>query len=403
MSSNRGQDIIKKVVKDCKIMIEDKKGFTAKELESLAESLQKDMQKDIPNSITENEKYQALYNSANEFYNNIIKLSQTSTQSLNAFSKFSKNKNNDIGSMTSGYEARTIRLRLAYLSAFKFAEYVHRYLKQPLSKALVVVDGDDGTPYTVEISLIDLVKASGSAGNIHLEWISQLGDKKELSELSKEAALLVEQKENVKNLRKAYSFVQNNMRYVEQTRKEVKNGKEVEITGGQYYIKLYNKNNDWRTYNIINQGDLKEAYAAALMRQHQDNITDLGEKVDYICLPDIQGDTSDKHKEDRILASEFFHNYIALVNNKGALLGEDIILDNKIQYAVKAADATMPKLGQYIRAAQAILALEDNLEEGIKAYFDKETNKKVALRNKLVETEIKAVTDALESTWNSNT
>ena len=139
------------------------------------------------------------------------------------------------------------------------------------------------------------------------------------------------------------------------------------------------------------------------MRQHQDNITDLGEKVDYICLPDIQGDASDKYKEDRILASEFFHNYIALVNNKGALLGEDIILDNKIQYAVKAADATMPKLGQYIRAAQAILALEDNLEEGIKAYFDKETNKKVALRNILVETEIKAVTDALESTWNSNT
>ena len=402
MGSSRGQDIIKKVVKDCKIMIEDKKGFTAKELESLAESLQKDMQKDIPNSITENEKYQALYNSANEFYNNIIKLSQTSTQSLNAFSKFSKNENNDIGSMTSGYEARTIRLRLAYLSAFKFAEYVHRYLKQPLSKALVVVDGDDGTPYTVEISLIDLVKATGSAGNIHQEWIPQLGDKTELSKLSKEAAL-GEQKDHVKKLRKAYSFVQNNMRYVEQTRTKIKDGKEVKITGGQYYIKLYNNNNDWRTYNIINQGDLKEAYAAALMRQHQDNITDLGKKVDNICLPDIKGDESDKYKEDRILASEFFHNYIALVDNKGALLGEDIILEDNIQYAVKAADATMPKLGQYIRAAQAILKSQNNLQQGIDTYFDKEKHKKIALRNKLVETEIKAVTDALESTWNSNT
>ena len=392
MSSSSGKDVIKKVVKDCKIMIEDKKGFTTKELESLAESLQKDMQKDIPNSITENEKYQALYNSANEFYNNIIKLSQTSTQSLNAFSK---NKSNDIDSMTSGYEARTIRLRLAYLSAFKFAEYVHRYLGQHLSKALVVVDGDDGTPYTVEISLIDLVKATGSAGHIHQEWISQLGDKKNLSELSKEAAL-GEQKDHVKKLRKAYSFVQNNMRYVEQTRTKIKDGKEVEVTGGQYYIKLYNNNNDWRTYNIINQGDLKEAYAAALMRQHQDNITDLGEKVDYICLPDIQGDASDKYKEDRILASEFFHNYIALVDNKGALLGEDIMLDN-IQYAVKAAGATMPKLGQYIRAAQAILASKDNLEEGIKEYFDKEKDKKIALRNKLVETVTKDIEDALDS------
>lgn len=401
MGSSRGQDIIKKVVKDCKIMIEDKKGFTVKELESLAGSLQKDIKKDMFKDITENEKYQALYNSANEFYNNIIKLSQTSTQSLNAFSK---NKNNHIGSMTSGYEVRTIRLRLAYLSAFKFAEYVHQYLGQPLSKALVVIDGDDGKPYTVEISLIELVKAAGSAGHIHQEWVKDIigvSKTKTVEELSKEAAFK-EQDDHLKKLRKAYSFVQNNMRYVEQTRTKRRDGKEVEVTGGQYYIKLYNNNNDWRTYNIINQGDLKEAYAAALMRQHQDNITDLGEKVDYICLPDIQGDTSDKYKEDRILASEFFHNYIALVNNKKALLGEDIILKD-VQYAVKAADATMPKLGQYIRAAQVILASKDNLEKGIKAYFDKETNKKAALRNKLVETEIKAVTDALESTWNSNT
>ena len=401
MGSSRGQDIIKKVVKDCKIMIEDKKGFTVKELESLADSLQKDIKKDMFKDITENEKYQTLYNSANEFYNNIIKLSQTSTQSLNAFSK---NKDNGIGSMTSGYEVRTIRLRLAYLSAFKFAEYVHQYLGQPLSKALVVIDGDDGKPYTVEISLIELVKAAGSAGHIHQEWVKDIigvSETKTVEELSKEAAFK-EQDDHLKNLRKAYSFVQNNMRYVEQTRIKKRDGKEVEVTGGQYYIKLYNNNNDWRTYNIINQGDLKEAYAAALMRQHQDNITDLGEKVDNICLPDIQGDASDKYKEDRILASEFFHNYIALVNNKKALLGEDIILKN-VQYAVKAADATMPKLGQYIRAAQAILASKDNLEEGIKEYFDKEQDKKVALRNKLVETEIKAVTDALESTWNSNT
>ena len=401
MGSSRGQDIIKKVVKDCKIMIEDKKGFTVKELESLADSLQKDIKEDMFKDITENEKYQALYNSANEFYNNIIKLSQTSTQSLNAFSK---NENNGIGSMTSGYEVRTIRLRLAYLSAFKFAEYVHQYLGQPLSKALVVIDGDDGKPYTVEISLIELVKAAGSAGHIHQEWVKDIigvSETKTVEELSKEAAFK-EQDDHLKKLRKAYSFVQNNMRYVEQTRTKIKDGKEVEVTGGQYYIKLYNNNNDWRTYNIINQGDLKEAYAAALMRQHQDNITGLEEKVDYICLPDIQGDTSDRYKEDRILASEFFHNYIALVDNKGALLGEDIMLEG-VQYAVKAAGATMPKLGQYIRAAQAILASKDNLEEGIKEYFDKEKIKKVALRNKLVETEIKAVTDALESTWNYNT
>ena len=398
MSTIDEKDVLKQVVKDCKIMIEDESGFTHDELDNLAKSLVVDMQEAISEDIKNNGIYQALYNSANEFYNNIIKLNQTSIDSLSHFSA------NNIGSMTTGYEARTIRLRLAYLSAFKFAEYVHQYLGQPLSKALVVIDGDDGKPYTVEISLIELVKAAGSAGHIHQKWVKDIigvSETKTVEELSKEAAFK-EQDDHLKKLRKAYSFVQNNMRYVEQTRTKIKDGKEIEVTGGQYYIKLYNNNNDWRTYNIINQGDLKEAYAAALMRQHQDNITDLGEKVDHICLPDIQGDASDNYKEDRILASEFFHNYIALVDNKGALLGEDIMLKD-VQYAVKAADATMPKLGQYIRAAQAILASKDNLEEGIKEYFDKEKIKKVALRNKLVETEIKAVTDALESTWNYNT
>ena len=398
MSTIDEKDVLQQVIKDCKIMIEDESGFTHDELNNLATSLVADMQKAITKDIKGNGIYQALYNSANEFYNNIIKLNQTSIDSLSHFSA------NNIGSMTTGYEARTIRLRLAYLSAFKFAEYVHQYLGQPLSKALVVIDGDDGKPYTVEISLIELVKAAGSAGHIHQEWVKNIigvSETKTVEELSKEAAFK-EQDDHLKNLRKAYSFVQKNMRYVEQTRIKVKDGKEKEVTGGQYYIKLYNNNNDWRTYNIINQGDLKEAYAAALMRQHQDNITGLEEKVDYICLPDIQGDTSDRYKEDRILASEFFHNYIALVDNKGALLGEDIMLKG-VQYAVKAAGATMPKLGQYIRAAQAILASKDNLEEGIKEYFDKEKIKKVALRNKLVETEIKAVTDALESTWNYNT
>ena len=383
MSSNRGQDIVKKVVKDCKVMIKDKKGFTVKELESLADSLQKDIKKDMFKDITENEKYQALYNSANEFYNNIIKLSQTSTQSLNAFSK---NKDNGIGSMTSGYEVRTIRLRLAYLSAFKFAEYVHQYLGQPLSKALVVIDGDDGKPYTVEISLIELVKAAGSAGHIHQKWVKDIigvSETKTVEELSKEAAFK-EQDDHLKKLRKAYSFVQNNMRYVEQTRTKIKDGKEIEVTGGQYYIKLYNNNNDWRTYNIINQGDLKEAYAAALMRQHQTKIRGL----DSICQTNNRNEIN--------LASVFFHSYIAQVDNKEALLGEDIMLDD-IQYAVKATNAQLPSLAQYIRAAQAILASKDNLQQGIEDYFDKEVNKKVALRNKLVETVTEDITDALDS------
>ena len=380
MGSSRGQDIIKKVVKDCKIMIEDKKGFTVKELESLADSLQKDMQEDMLKSIEDNVTYQTLYNSANEFYNNIIKLNQTSVQSLNAFSK------NNIGSITTGYKARTIRLRLAYLSAFKFAEYVHQYLGQPLSKALVVLDGDDGKPYTVELSLVELVKAAGSAGHFHQEWIQAIieGSQTDAKRRLSIEATFQNQDEHLELLQTAYSYVQENMKYVQQTKTKIKKGKEVKVTGGQYYIKLYNEHNEWRTYNIINKGDLKEAYAAALMRQHQTKIRGL----DSICQTN--------NKNEINLASAFFHSYIAQVDNKEALLGEDIMLDD-IQYAVKATNAQLPSLAQYIRAAQAILASKDNLQQGIEDYFDKEVNKKVALRNKLVETVTEDITDALDS------
>ena len=380
MSSNRGQDIVKKVVKDCEVMIKDKKGFTVKELENLADSLQKDMQEDMLKSIEDNVTYQTLYNSANEFYNNIIKLNQTSVQSLNAFSK------NNIGSITTGYKARTIRLRLAYLSAFKFAEYVHQYLGQPLSKALVVLDGDDGKPYTVELSLVELVKAAGSAGHFHQEWIQAIieGSQTDAKRRLSIEATFQNQDEHLELLQTAYSYVQENMKYVQQTKTKIKKGKEVKVTGGQYYIKLYNEHNEWRTYNIINKGDLKEAYAAALMRQHQTKIRGL----DSICQTN--------NKNEINLASAFFHSYIAQVDNKEALLGEDIMLDD-IQYAVKATNAQLPSLAQYIRAAQAILASKDNLQQGIEDYFDKEVNKKVALRNKLVETVTEDITDALDS------
>ena len=380
MSSNRGQDIVKKVVKDCEVMIKDKKGFTVKELENLADSLQKDMQEDMLKSIEDNVTYQTLYNSANEFYNNIIKLNQTSVQSLNAFSK------NNIGSITTGYKARTIRLRLAYLSAFKFAEYVHQYLGQPLSKALVVLDGDDGKPYTVELSLVELVKAAGSAGHFHQEWIQAIieGSQTDAKRRLSIEATFQNQDEHLELLQTAYSYVQENMKYVQQTKTKIKEGKEVKVTGGQYYIKLYNEHNEWRTYNIINKGDLKEAYAAALMRQHQTKIRGL----DSICQTN--------NKNEINLASAFFHSYIAQVDNKEALLGEDIMLDD-IQYAVKATNAQLPSLAQYVRAAQAILASKDNLQQGIEDYFDKEVNKKVALRNKLVETVTEDITDALDS------
>ena len=54
MSTIDERDVLKQVVKDCKIMIEDEGGFTHDELDNLATSLVADMQEAITKDIEDN-------------------------------------------------------------------------------------------------------------------------------------------------------------------------------------------------------------------------------------------------------------------------------------------------------------------------------------------------------------
>ena len=54
MSTIDEKDVLKQVVKDCKIMIEDEGGFTHDELDNLATSLVTDMQDAINEDIKSN-------------------------------------------------------------------------------------------------------------------------------------------------------------------------------------------------------------------------------------------------------------------------------------------------------------------------------------------------------------
>ena len=54
MSTIDEKDVLKQVVKDCKIMIEDESGFTHDELDNLAKSLVVDMQEAISEDIKNN-------------------------------------------------------------------------------------------------------------------------------------------------------------------------------------------------------------------------------------------------------------------------------------------------------------------------------------------------------------
>lgn len=349
-------DIVKLLIED--IENEEKYGYNQKSLEKLQKDLEDSLQTDLPKNLIKDA--QELQKQANIFYETLLKLAKTKNNYLTALTT--------LGSVSEGYKARTYRLRLAYLAAFKFAKYIHNYLGLPPAEALVVFENDDGKPYTIKMSLIDLVKSAGSAGHLHSEWLQTVSKETDSLEIEMQKSL---GQNHVIALQKAYQIVSNKM----------KDG--VQETKGNTYIRLRKPNsNKWSTYNIINKGDLKEAYATALFQEHTEKMRCL------LC------DT--KKEED--LAYIFFRNYVMKVDSKEALLGEDIILKT-IQYAVKAENAQLPSLAQYIRAAQGIRNLKKNeLEDGIKAFFEKENkNFKGSVRNKYRKSVPEAVKKAFKN------
>ena len=150
----------------------------------------------------------------------------------------------------------------------------------------------------------------------------------------------------------------------------------------------------WGTYTFLNYGDLKEAYAAALIESH---IQDINGTKDLLCQA---ADGTNKNDDGGFLAKIFFENYVTQVDNKGALLGEDIIARHRhMQYAVKATNAHLPSLNQYIDFAKDVLDSNKNLtkkdiEKMAKSWeeINTQTGRKKGQRNReLTEKEAKKV------------
>ena len=105
-------------------------------------------------------------------------------------------------------------------------------------------------------------------------------------------------------------------------------------------------------YRVTNYGDVKEAYIAALMTKHIQNVDKLyglgpGQPAYY----------------DDLLIESFFNNYIHNVTNMAAIVEEDINFDwNSAQYAVKSAGASLPSLNQYLTTAKFISQQKTILE-----------------------------------------
>ena len=270
-----------------------------------------------------------------------------------------------LGSTNKDTQLKTIQTRLQYAAAFSYGRYIHNILGLPLAKAIVVFDAEEdkgpGDIFSKEIYMSDLIRSAGSSRKFHIADLNELqssstgkkGDKiiskkfktleEQLKKEYKEEKDQTQIEEHINNVKRAYSYIITNSKTKEKNK--------------TLYVRLPKdkERENWGTYKFLNYGDLKEAYAAALIESH---IQDINGTKDILCQV---ADGTDKD-DDGFLAKIFFENYVTQVDNKGALLGEDIVARHRhMQYAVKATNAHLPSLNQYIDFAKDVLDSNKNL------------------------------------------
>lgn len=132
---------------------------------------------------------------------------------------------------------------------------------------------------------------------------------------------------------------------------------------------------EWQLAKITNLGDVKEAYASALMRRHKSNI-------DYLCAVKNIG-SPDYYSHE--LISTFFNNYIYNVTNKPAIIEEDIYINRKEQFSVKSNKAGAPSFNQYYDFAKFICQAKKPLSKEKINYElqnrNKDTHRNIVLKN----------------------
>lgn len=258
-----------------------------------------------------------------------------------------------------------------YLLAFEFDRVLNVFLGGlPKEAVYVFEDKKTGNISTYKMSMTELAKHANASGRlfIGINKLKRATSKK--SSLQREERQSVEMgdglnTEHVLKAQAAYKGVTARLnRYFEKKRESL-SGDAASKMQRQSGILMWKLSKDWTLARVLNQGDLKEAYAAALLAKHatqEDKIqrSPVG-KPDYY-----------SHE----LISTFYNSYVTGVTNQAAITGEDIIGDTN-QYGVKSIGANLPGLNQYLDTANWIKSqnsittptelrswLDENFQEG---------------------------------------
>ena len=230
----------------------------------------------------------------------------------------------------------TYYVQSLYMLAAQFEEYLSNFREEDKKRStLYVFIGEDGsTIETYEMTFRELIMNADKHGR----W----------SDISK-IRLTDKGRESIENkglfdddhIKEAYAAYQGTFnrwsRYFEVHKSSQK----------QNGLVLWKEQKQWKMGNLINTGDLKEAYTAFLFTEHTKSL---------LCSIDPGVDPYYNHE----FIGTFFKNYVNKVTNLEAILEEDVITSNK-QYGVKGRKASLPSLQQFIDVASIIIKERDNI------------------------------------------
>lgn len=258
-----------------------------------------------------------------------------------------------------------------YLLAFEFDRVLNVFLGGlPKEAVYVFEDKKTGNISTYKMSMTELAKHANASGRlfIGINKLKRATSKK--SSLQREERQSVEMgdglnTEHVLKAQAAYKGVTARLnRYFEKKRESL-SGDAANKMQKQSGILMWKLSKDWTLARVLNQGDLKEAYAAVLLAKHATQ----EDKIQHspVGKPDYYS-----HE----LISTFYNSYVTGVTNQAAITGEDIIGDTS-QYGVKSIGANLPGLNQYLDTANWIKSqssittptelrswLDENFQEG---------------------------------------
>lgn len=225
-------------------------------------------------------------------------------------------------------------LHKVYPSAFDFDNIFTQYRGElPKQAAYVVVV--NGAPKTYLMSLTELAEKASLHNRLFISNKQLMVEQKEVLEqvLRQNAISNEEIDKHILQAQSAYSGTYNRLQRYLAVRKSYQ---------AQGMMLLFKVDNIWQVARVLNIGDVKEAYVAALLEEH---------KRDCLCLAGQKGEPP--YYSHNLIAM-FFFKYIHNITNRPAIIEEDV-RGLGFQFAVKGRGASLPSLDQYVSAAEEVL------------------------------------------------